>query len=64
MNTITLVMTILLFWGVMGFGFLVKYVDVRRRGGTHIEAWKTYEGLFFVLSVILPLVVLFFRRFG
>ena len=64
MNTITMVMTVFTLWLVMGLGFLSKYADIRRQGGTSLDAWKTTEGLLFVASVVVPLLLLVFRGIG
>jgi len=58
MNTPTIVVAILTFWLVMGLGFLSKYVNVRRSGKTRYEAWTSYEGLLFILSIVLPIIIL------
>ena len=61
MNTITIVMTVLILWAVMGLGFLSKFSEVRRKGGGALDAWTSYEGIFFVVSVIVPLLTLAYR---
>ena len=61
MNTITMVMTVLTLWLVMGLGFLAKYFECKRNGKTLFEAWTTYEGLLFAASVIVPLLIFFYR---
>ena len=58
MNTPTIVVAVLTLWLVMGLGFLSKYVNVRRKGKTPFEAWTSYEGLLFIVSVIVPLIIL------
>ncbi len=58
MNTPTIVVAVLTLWLVMGLGFLSKYVNARRKGKTPYEAWTSYEGLLFVVSVVVPLIVL------
>jgi heme/copper-type cytochrome/quinol oxidase subunit 2 len=61
MNTPTIVATLLIFWLVMGLGFLAKYVTVRKKGKTLYEAWTSYEGLLFISSIAIPLLVLLYR---
>jgi heme/copper-type cytochrome/quinol oxidase subunit 2 len=61
MNTPTIVVTLLVFWLVMGLGFLYKYVTVRNKGKTRNEAWTSYEGLLFISSIAIPLIVLLYR---
>ncbi|MFH1982487.1 MAG: hypothetical protein ABIL58_11635 [Pseudomonadota bacterium] len=56
MNTITMIVTILTLWLVMGLGFLSKYADMRRQGRPSLEAWKTNEGLLFIASVAVPVL--------
>jgi len=65
MNTITLVVTVLTLWLVMGLGFLSKYVQCKKDGNTTYQAWTTVEGLIFVASVILaPVLVAVYRSLG
>ena len=64
MNTPTIVVTLFVFWLVMGLGFLSKFVTVRNKGKTRYEAWTTYEGLLFISSIAIPLIVLVFRSFS
>lgn len=61
MNTLTIVVTLLVFWLVMGLGFLSKYVIDRKKGKTLYEAWTSYEGLLFISSIAIPLIVLLNR---
>jgi heme/copper-type cytochrome/quinol oxidase subunit 2 len=61
MNTPTIVVTLLVFWLVMGLGFLSKYVTVRKKGKTLYEAWTSYEGLLFISSIVIPFFVLLYR---
>jgi hypothetical protein len=61
MNTPTIVVTLLVFWLVMGLGFLSKYVVDRKKGKTLYEAWTSYEGLLFVSSIIIPLIILLYK---
>ena len=61
MNTITLVVTVLTLWLVMGLGFLSKYADCKKSGKTTPEAWMTHEGLLFIASVIIPVLFAFYR---
>ena len=61
MNTITLVVTVLTLWLVMGLGFLSKYVECKRNGKTTYEAWMTPEGLLFAASVVISLLLAAFR---
>ncbi len=58
MNTPTIVLALLTFWLVMGLGFLSKYVNARRNGKTRYEAWTSYEGLLFILSIVVPIIIL------
>ena len=61
MNTPTIIVTVLTLWLVMGLGFLSKYADARKNGKSRYEAWKTYEGLLFVLSVVVPVIILIYQ---
>ncbi len=60
MNTPTIIVTVLTLWLVMGLGFLSKYVDVRKNGKSRYEAWTSYEGLLFILSVVVPVIILIY----
>ena len=65
MNTITLVMTVLTLWLVMGLGFLSKYAACKKKGQTTYQAWTTVEGLLFVASIILaPILAAVYRGMG
>jgi len=61
MNTPTIVLTVLTLWLVMGLGFLAEYTNVRREGRSQLEAWTSYEGLLFIISVAVPLIILIHR---
>jgi heme/copper-type cytochrome/quinol oxidase subunit 2 len=61
MNTPTIVVTLLVFWLVMGLGFLAKYVIDRKKGKTRYEAWTSYEGLLFISSIAIPFFVFLYR---
>lgn len=61
MNTPTIVVTILTLWLVMGLGFLAEYANARKKGKSKYQAWTSYEGLLFILSVVIPLIILIHR---
>ena len=61
MNAITMVVTVLTLWLVMGLGFLSKYIECKRNGKTPLEAWRTNEGLLFAASVIIPIALALYR---
>ncbi len=61
MNTPTIMLAVLTLWLVMGLGFLSEYVNARRKGKTSYEAWISYEGLLFILSVVVPLIILIYK---
>jgi len=61
MNTPTIVVTLSVFWLVRGLGFLSKYVNARNKGKTRYEAWTSYEGMLFISSIAIPLIVLLYR---
>jgi heme/copper-type cytochrome/quinol oxidase subunit 2 len=58
MNTPTIVVAVLTLWLVMGLGFLAEYVATRKKGKSLYQAWTSYEGLLFILSVVVPLIIL------
>ncbi len=61
MNTPTIIIALLAFWLVMGLGFLSKYITARKEGKTRSEAWISYEGVLFALSIVVPLLILIYR---
>ncbi len=58
MNTPTIIVMLLTLWLVMGLGFLSAYVNLRRKGKSQFESWTSSEGLLFILSVVIPLIIL------
>jgi heme/copper-type cytochrome/quinol oxidase subunit 2 len=58
MNSPTIIAALVILWLVMGLGFLAKYVSIRNKGKTRLEAWISYEGVLFILSVVVPLLIL------
>ena len=58
MNTPTIIAGLMIFWLVMGLGFWAKYASARNNGKTRLEAWISYEGMLFILSVLVPLLIL------
>jgi len=61
MNTPTIIVTILTLWLVMGLGFLAEYANARREGKSLLEAWISYEGLLFALSIAIPIIIMIYR---
>ena len=61
MNTQTLVLTVLIFWLIMGLGFLATLSEVRRKGGTLVKALKTNEAFFFILSLVSGVFVIIYK---
>ena len=61
MNTQTLVLTVLIFWLIMGLGFTSALAEVRRKGGSLTAALKTNEAFFFILSVVSGVFVIIFK---
>ena len=61
MNTQTLVLTVLIFWLIMGLGFTSVLSEVRRKGGTLVQALKTNEAFFFILSLISGMLVIIYK---
>ena len=58
MNIPTIIVLLLTLWLVMGLGFLSAYINHRRQGKSQYESWTSYEGLMFILSVLIPLIIL------
>jgi len=61
MNTPTIIVTVLTLWLVMGLGFLSKYANERKIGKSRYEAWTSYEGLLFILSVAVSVIILIYQ---
>ncbi len=61
MNTPTIIVMIATLWLVMGLGFLAEYVNLRREGKSLFEAWISYEGVLFVLSIAIPIMIMIHR---
>jgi hypothetical protein len=62
MNLITQVVLVLVLWLITGLGFLSKASATRRKGQSMVNAWFSWEGLFFIFSVIVPLAILIQRN--
>jgi hypothetical protein len=61
MNTQTLILTVLVLWLVMGLAFLSAYSEVKRTGGTLVDAMRNNETFFFIISIVVGLVVVAFK---
>lgn len=61
MNTQTLILTVLVFWLIMGLAFLSAYSEVKRTGGTLVDAMRNNETFFFIVSIVVGLVVVAFK---
>lgn len=55
---------ILTLWLVMGLGFLTAYFRDRREGKSKFQCWLSVEGLLFILSVIISILVLVYQSVG
>ena len=62
MNTITLIVTILTLWLVMGLGFLSEHAKARKAGRSLLQSLGSVEGLLFIASVVLSLLYFFGTR--
>ena len=58
MNTTTIIVTVLTLWLVMGLSFLSVYLETRRKSKPPVDAWISYEGLLFIASILVPLILL------
>ena len=61
MNTQTLILTVLIFWLIMGLAFLSAYSEVKRTGGTLADALRNNESFFFIISLVIGVVVIGFK---
>jgi hypothetical protein len=57
MNTQTLILTVMVFWLIMGLAFLSAYSEVKRTGGTLADAMRNNETFFFIISIAVGLMV-------
>ncbi|WP_419662804.1 hypothetical protein [Desulfosarcina variabilis] len=64
MNTQTLILTVLILWLITGLAFLSAYSEVKRTGGTLVDAMRNNESFFFFLSIVVGLVVVAFKLSG
>lgn len=58
MNIASQITAILILWLVTGLAFSSVYLKERGAGHSVLATFKTVEGLFFVLSVIAPILYL------
>ena len=61
MNTQTLILTVLIFWLIMGLAFLSAYSEVKRTGGTLKHAMRNNETFWFILSIGVGVMVVAFK---
>ncbi len=61
MNTPTIIVTILTLWLVMGLGFWAEYANARKEGKSLFEVWISYEGILFILSIAIPIIIMIHR---
>jgi len=61
MNTQTLILTVMIFWLIMGLAFLSAYSETKRTGGTLVDAMRNNESFFFIISLIVGVVVVAFQ---
>jgi hypothetical protein len=61
MNTITIVVAILTLWLVMGLGFMATYSTGRKKGKSTFEIWTSWEGILFIISVAVPLLLMVYN---
>jgi hypothetical protein len=64
MNTQTLILTVMVFWLIMGLAFLSAHSEVKRTGGTLADAMRNNETFFFIISIVVGLVVMAFKVDG
>lgn len=61
MNTITLIVTILVLWLVMGLGFLAAYAKNKKTGQAGMAIWFSTEGLLFIATILFSIIYLFYH---
>jgi heme/copper-type cytochrome/quinol oxidase subunit 2 len=61
MNTQTLILTVLIFWLIMGLAFLSAYSEVKRTGGNLKDAMRNNETFWLIISIVIGVVVVAFK---
>ena len=61
MNTQTLILTVLIFWLIMGLAFLSAHSEVKRTGGCLADSMRKNETFFFIISIVVGVVVIAFK---
>ena len=61
MNTVSQIISILVLWLITGLAFSSVFIRERKRGHSIAAAFKTVEGIVFLVSVVVPLVYLVYR---
>jgi hypothetical protein len=61
MNAITQVVLVLVLWLITGIGFMAKYYEMRNKGQKFSDTVISWEGLFFFVSILVPIVILIHR---
>ncbi|MDL2275109.1 hypothetical protein LJC22_03165 [Desulfosarcina sp. OttesenSCG-928-G10] len=61
MNTQTLILTVLVFWLIMGLAFLSAWSEVKRTGGAPSDLLKKNETFLFMASLLIGLVIIGFN---
>lgn len=62
MNTITIIVTLLTLWLVMGLGYLAEYFKLRKQGKSLIETLVSIEGILFIASIFIPPILIMLYR--
>jgi hypothetical protein len=61
MNTQTLILTVMVFWLIMGLAFLSAHSEVKRTGGTLADTMRNNETFFFIISIVVGLAAIAFK---
>ena len=61
MNTVSQVVSILVLWLITGLAFSSVFLKERQKGHSVIAAFKTVEGIVFLVSIIVPLLYMVYK---
>ena len=61
MNTLSQIVSILILWLITGLAFSSVFLKERKQGHSALAAFKTVEGVVFLLSIAVALIYLVFK---
>ena len=61
MNTVSQIVSILVLWLITGLAFSSVFIKAHQEGHSVLAAFKTMEGIVFLVSIIVPLLYLVYK---